>query len=258
MKASSSEKISRLDKFISSNSSFSRSDVRKLIKAKRIEINSNFAWNTSQPINERIDQVFIDGEHIKPIGFIYLMLHKPIGYVSATTDSEHPTVIDLVRQYASKQSNPLFKRVLLSDLQIVGRLDIDTTGLVLLTNDGNWNHKITSPHSHCKKTYFVTLAEHITTEAQAQFVQGIQLEGEKKKTQPARIELVTPKKAHVTITEGKYHQIKRMFGATGNRVIGLHRESIGAIKLCDKLNEGEFRFLTTLEIESIRPIDNLS
>lgn len=257
MKEKQKEKASRLDKFISNNSPFSRSDIRKLIKARRIEINGKLALTTSQLINETIDQVFVDGKHIQAIGFIYLMLHKPAGYVCATTDSEHPTVIDLIRHFAQQHNSEAFKRILLCDLQIVGRLDIDTTGLVLLTNDGEWNHKITSPHHHCKKTYFVTLADPINIRTQTQFMQGVQLEGEKKLTRPAPINIVTPTKVHVTITEGRYHQIKRMFAATGNRVTALHRERIGSITLCKKLRSGEARFLTENEIQSMQKIDHL-
>lgn len=246
----------RLDKFISSNSLFTRSDVRKLIKSKRIEINNRLATNASQTI-ESVDQVFVDGKHLEPVGQIYLMLNKPKGYVCATFDSEHPTVIDLVRNFAENSTNPKYKRILLSDLQIVGRLDLDTTGLVLLTNDGDWNHKITSPNSQCKKTYFVTLAEDVSEATQEKFINGIQLEGEKKKTLPARIELITRTKARVTITEGKYHQIKRMFGATGNKVISLHREKVGNITLGNKLQQGECRLLESDEINSIESADPL-
>ena len=258
MKEKQKEKTSRLDKFISNNSVFSRSDIRKLIKTHRIEINGKLASNTSQTINEKIDQVFVDGKHIQAIGLVYLMLHKPVGYVSATTDSEHPTVIDLIKTFAQQHKSEVFKRLLLCDLQIVGRLDIDTTGLVLLTNDGDWNHKITSPNYHCKKTYFVTLADPINTSTQAQFMQGVQLEGEKKLARPAPINVVTPTKVHVTITEGRYHQVKRMFAATGNRVIALHREQIGTIKLSKELHAGEARFLTESEMQSMHNIDHLS
>lgn len=257
MKEKQKEIASRLDKFISNNSVFSRSDIRKLIKAQRIEVNGKLASNASQIINETIDQIFVDGKHIQAIGFVYLMLHKPAGYVCATKDSEHPTVIDLVRTFAQQHQSEAFQRILLCDLQIVGRLDIDTTGLVLLTNDGDWNHKVTSPHHHCKKTYFVTLADPINIHTQAQFMQGVQLEGEKKLTRPARINIVTPTKAHVTITEGKYHQVKRMFAATGNRVVALHREQIGAITLGTELHIGEARFLTENEIQSMQSIDYL-
>jgi len=257
MKEKQKEKVSRLDKFISNNSVFSRSDIRKLIKTQRIEINGKLASSTSQIINEKIDQIFVDGKHVQAIGLIYLMLHKPVGYVCATTDSEHSTVIDLIRAFAQQHTSEIFQRILLCDLQIVGRLDIDTTGLVLLTNDGDWNHKITSPHHHCKKTYFVTLADPITIHTQAQFMQGVQLEGDKKLTRPAPINIVTPTKVRVTITEGRYHQVKRMFAATGNRVVALHREQIGSIKLCKGLNKGEARFLTENEVQSIQKIDHL-
>lgn len=257
MKEKQKDSVSRLDKFVSNNSVFSRSDIRKLLKAKRIEVNGKLASNTSQIINEKIDQIFVNGKHIQAIGLVYLILNKPVGYVCATTDSEHPTVIDLIRAFAQQHKSEVFRRILLCDLQIVGRLDIDTTGLVLLTNDGDWNHKIASPRYHCKKTYSVTLAGPINAHTQAQFMQGIQLEGEKRLTRPAPINIVTPTKVHVTITEGRYHQVKRMFAATGNRVIALHREQIGSIPLGAELHTGEARFLTKNEVKSMQTIDHL-
>ena len=210
-------------------------------------------------INPDADQVFIDGEQVRPIGYVYLMLNKPKGYLSANTDADHPTVIDLINQQIEKK--PECKRhqqLRLCDLQIVGRLDIDTTGLLLLTNDGQWNHNITAPNSRCKKCYYVTLANRIAMGTEQKFLSGIQLEGETKKTRPARLDVLTTYRARMTITEGKYHQVKRMFAATGNRVIDLHREKIGYIALDENLAEGEFRFLTQQEIISVSAIDSLS
>ena len=249
----------RVDRFIASNSLYSRSDIRKLVKSKRVEVNGLPLSDSSMHIDPACDQVFIDGERISLVGYIYVMLNKPKGYLSANKDADHPTVIDLINQQITKDPNGKDNQKLaLCDLQIVGRLDIDTTGLLLLTNDGQWNHSVTAPNSQCKKWYHVTLASPINEGTEEKFLSGIQLEGESKKARPARLEVLTKHKAIVTITEGKYHQVKRMFAATGNRVTELHRQKIGSISLDENLCEGEFRFLTPQEITSVGTIDTLA
>ena len=168
----------------------------------------------------------------------YLMLHKPIGYVCANTDSEHPTVLDLI-DLPRKHS-----------LQVAGRLDLDTTGLVLLTDDDKWNHLVTAPKHAFTKRYFVTTADPITDETAAIFIKGILLHGEKKPTLPAQLILINSHQARLDIHEGKYHQVKRMFAAVGNHVVSLHREKVGAIELDANLKPGEYRELTFAEISS--------
>ena len=171
----------------------------------------------------------------------YLMLHKPTGYVCANSHSEYPVVVDLIRL-------PRWQ-----ELQIVGRLDLDTTGLVLLTDDGQWNHRITSPRSECTKIYRVATANPIAQETVEFFAAGVQLHGEKALTRPAQLELISSHEARLQIHEGKYHQVKRMFAAAGNLVVGLHRESIGDIQLDPALAPGEYRALTEDEIKSVAP-----
>lgn len=241
----------RLDKFLGNNSEYTRSDARKLVKSKRVTINGEPATDVGAKINPEKDLIRVDDVHIEEVGFVYFMLHKPLGFVSANNDGMHPTVIDLLK----KQKNFIgdakaFSQIPYSDLQIVGRLDIDTTGLLLITNNGDWNHSITSPNAACQKTYRVSLEKKFDVETLSAFTKGMALEGEKKRTRPARVELITPKKIRLTISEGKFHQVKRMFIATGNKVKKLHRESIGQINLDNSLEPGEFRALTTEEVQS--------
>jgi 16S rRNA pseudouridine516 synthase len=233
----------RLDKFISNHTSVSRSEVRRLLKAKAVTVNGDHVRDPALPVNPE-DQVLLHGERIVPLGKHYYMLNKPAGYVCANLDSEHPTVLDLLRKSGMSAR-------IAQDLQIAGRLDIDTTGLVLLTNDGQWNHRLTSPRSSCQKVYRVTLAEPYDAQSEALFAKGVQLKGEKRPTLPAQIEVLDAHQVLLTIQEGKYHQVKRMFAATGNRVVDLHRLSVGDVQLDPTLEPGQFRALTRKEIESV-------
>lgn len=241
----------RLDKFISNNSLYSRSDIKRLIKSQRIAVNDESAASPEQKIKPKHDVVKIDGTVIEAVGKLYLMLHKPAGVVCANSDSEHPTVIDLLRDetcFVGKKNAPLP----LKDLQIAGRLDMDTTGLVLITNDGKWNQRVTSPATDCKKVYLVTLREPIDPKVTEIFARGVQLEGEKKKTRPAILHIITPTKVTLALSEGKYHQVKRMFAATGNGVKTLHREAVAGIVLDKQLKPGQCRFLTEQELHCIQ------
>ncbi len=230
----------RLDKFLSQNSDSSRSLIQQAIKAGRVSVNGVLAKKGDQKL-QGDELVTLDGIQVEAFKTRYLMLNKPIGYVCANSDSEHPVVVDLIRL-------PRWQ-----ELQIVGRLDIDTTGLVLLTDDGQWNHRITSPRHECAKIYRVTTANPISSDTTTLFAEGVQLHGEKNSTRPARLELISSHEALLEIHEGKYHQVKRMFAAAGNHVVALHRESIGSIKLDPKLAPGEYRALTDDEITSIAP-----
>ncbi len=228
----------RLDKFISNTSEYSRVQVRKLIKQGRISVNGACDRKASDHILES-DLVLLDEQPLAAPGPRYFMLHKPQGYVSANKDSQHPTALELLDELNKDK------------LQIVGRLDIDTTGLLLITDDGQWNHRITSPRSECDKTYYVTLSRDISADTAARFAEGIQLDSEKYPTRPAQLEQLYSNEARLTLQEGKYHQVKRMFAAVGNHVESLHRESIGAISLDPDLIEGDYRPLTEQEIASI-------
>ncbi len=228
----------RLDKFLSNNTPYSRSQIHRFIRAGDVNVNSESRVKADQKISDT-DQIYLHQELISVQPPRYLMLNKPLGYVCANHDSENPTVIDLLDDHRKEE------------LQIVGRLDKDTTGLVLITDDGHWNHKITAPTSNCQKTYFVTLADPISPETSILFKDGVLLNGEKKVTSPAKLELLNSHQARLTISEGKYHQVKRMFAAAGNKVIALHREKIGNLTLDSTLASGQYRSLTTDEIQGI-------
>lgn len=230
----------RLDKFLSQNSDSSRSLIQQAIKAGRVSVNDVIAKKGDQKLlGDEI--VTLDGNIVEVFKTRYLMLHKPLGYVCANSDSDYPVVVDLIRL-------PRWQ-----ELQIVGRLDIDTTGLVLLTDDGQWNHRITSPRHECDKVYRVTTSNPISADTAELFAAGVQLHGEKAPTRPAQMELISSHEARLKIHEGKYHQVKRMFAATGNLVVALHRESIGNIQLDPALAPGEYRPLTAEEITSVAP-----
>jgi 16S rRNA pseudouridine516 synthase len=228
----------RLDKFIGNNTEFSRTQIHIAIKQGLIFINDDLVVKTNAQIKAG-DKVVFDGNPIEERQPRYLMLHKPAGYVSANSDSEHPTVLDLI--------DLPFKQ----DLQIVGRLDLDTTGLILLTDDGQWNHKITSPKHLHTKSYLVTTANAIEESAKALFAEGILLKGESKPTLSAELTILSSHQARLSICEGKYHQVKRMFAAIGNHVVSLHRERIGTISLDADLPPGKYRPLTRDEIASV-------
>lgn len=228
----------RLDKYISSSTNYSRKDVRRLLREKLLTLDGVVCKSPSLQISSG-QTILLNGKAVQAPGFRYFMLHKPQGYVCATKDNEHPIVIDFLEEPNKDK------------LQIAGRLDIDTTGLVLITDDGQWNHAITAPKRECKKSYYVTLTNDVTEQARSQLEQGVMLDGEIKPTKPATVEVVYSNEVRLCISEGKYHQVKRMFAAVGNKVCDLHRECIGAIQLDPDLEQGQYRELTKPEIDSI-------
>ncbi|MEG3112484.1 MULTISPECIES: 16S rRNA pseudouridine(516) synthase RsuA [Pantoea] len=235
----------RLDKFISQQLEVSRAIAAREIRNHKVTVNGEVVRDTAFKLLPD-HAVEFDGNVLQmQTGPRYFMLNKPQGYVCANDDPDHPTILYFIEEPMS------FK------LHAAGRLDIDTTGLVLLTDDGQWSHRITSPRHHCDKTYRVTLEAPISDETEAQFTAGVQLHGEKNLTQPAQLEIITPTEVLLTISEGRYHQVKRMFAAVGNRVVGLHRERIGEIALGEDLAPGEYRPLTEEEIASVGLPDEL-
>ncbi|WGL18569.1 16S rRNA pseudouridine(516) synthase RsuA [Microbulbifer bruguierae] len=228
----------RLDKAISQVTDLSRAEVKRAAKQERITVNGVAVTDPSSKILET-DVLCLDDEILNEAGPRYFMLNKPLGYVCATKDGEHPTVLDLLDE-PNKQK-----------LHIAGRLDIDTTGLVLITDDGQWSHRVTSPRHHCDKTYYALLAEPIDDSAIEKFAKGIWLNNEKKRTKPAQLEILFRNEVRVTISEGRYHQVKRMFAALDNRVLELNRERIGGIHLEEDLEQGDYRLLTPEEIASV-------
>ncbi|MDP5211162.1 16S rRNA pseudouridine(516) synthase RsuA [Microbulbifer sp. 2205BS26-8] len=229
----------RLDKAVSQVTGLSRSDAKRAAKAQRISVNDQVVTDPAVKV-QASDSLCLDGVPLLKPGPRYIMLNKPMGYVSATKDPKHPTVLDLIEEPNTGR------------LHIAGRLDIDTTGLVLLTDDGQWSHKVTSPNHHCAKTYYAQLADKIEATAVAKFAKGIWLNSERRRTRPARLQILFANEARVTIGEGRYHQVKRMFAALGNKVLALHREKIGDISLDEALREGEYRFLSPDEIASVK------
>lgn len=228
----------RLDKFICESTELTRSLAKKALHKGDVTCDGEVVKNSSFKVQEG-QVIRLGGDIISVVGPRFLMLNKPVDTICATYDEVHPTVIDLL-----DIEKP-------DDLHIAGRLDIDTTGLVLITTDGQWSHKITSPKKDCGKCYLVTLSEELDSELVETFSQGIQLKSEDGLTKPAILEIVDTHTARLTITEGKYHQVKRMFAAVGNKVVGLHRESVGHITLDDDLEPGEWRHLTAEEVASV-------
>ncbi|MBU2873241.1 16S rRNA pseudouridine(516) synthase RsuA [Marinobacter salexigens] len=228
----------RLDQFISTSSPLSRKEARRAIHAGRVEVNTEVWKDTGKHVPADAD-ISLDGAQLTIQGERYLMLNKPAGVVSATRDSDHPTALDLLPAELTR------------DLHIAGRLDADTTGLLLLTTDGKWSHRVTSPKVDCPKTYRVTLTTPISESAIEELEKGIVLHNEAMPTKPAQVNVVEPQLIELTISEGRYHQVKRMLAAVGNHVEALHRQSIGAVSLDPALRPGEYRELTEQEIASI-------
>ena len=228
----------RLDRYLSNFSGLSRKEARQVIKQGDVLVDGQMITDPAASIPESAD-VQWSGMTVAPAGPRYFMLHKPAGYVCANRDSQHPTVFDLLEEDD------------LESLQIAGRLDANTTGLVLITDDGPWNHRVTSPKAHKAKIYRVQLSAPVDPSAVAIFAQGVLLRSEKKRTRPAELEIVSPQDVRLTLHEGKYHQVKRMFAAIDNHVERLHRERIAGIILDESLAPGEYRALTAAEIASI-------
>ncbi len=228
----------RLDKFISHLAETPRTKAKAGIKKKLAKVNGEIIRSFDYQVKED-DVITWQDQTLKFIGKRYFMLNKPEGYVCANSDELHPTVFELIDE------------PLMSELHIAGRLDIDTTGLVLITNDGEWSHKATSPKHKKFKTYLIETAEPITDEAIAALETGVQLHGEKAPTLPAKVEKLASFSLKLSINEGKYHQVKRMLAAVGNKVVSLHRAQISEIKLETELNSGEYRALSLAEINCI-------
>lgn len=226
----------RLDKFLAHHLGVSRTIVNKELKAQKVTVNGDIVKSGAYHISP--DQIVeYDGFEIVPITENrYFMLNKPQGYVCSTDDPDHPTILYFIDE-------PMAEK-----LHSAGRLDLDTTGLVLLTDDGKWSHRITSPKHHCEKVYQVTVEQPLTANLIDIFKQGIQLKSEKTLTEPAKLIIIDDYHAELTISEGRYHQVKRMFAAVNNHVTQLHRKQIGNIVL--DIPEGEYRPLTQDESNS--------
>ncbi len=231
----------RLDKFLSKATELSRKDAKKVLHAGEITVNDVVIKDASHHIDTANDEVLWAGEPLSVAdGFRYLLLYKPDGFECTLKPKEYPIVTDLIAVPE------------VETIRMAGRLDVDTTGALLLSDDGSWLHRVTSPKRHQPKRYEITLADAMDSDAQAnaikQVANGILLEGDEEKTRPAELSFSDETHATLILTEGKYHQVKRMMGYFGNKVIALHRASIGSLTL-EGLEMGECRFLTQEEIE---------
>ena len=227
----------RLDKYLSDASPYSRKEIRLLVKRKAITVNGVFARDADMKVNEAEDIICINGELVRYRKFIYLMLNKPQGYLSATEDDRDPVVVDLLPEEL-KHFAPF----------PVGRLDKDTEGLLLLTNDGQFDHELMSPRKNLFKRYYAELDLPATPADIELFASG--MEFKEFTAKPARLEIdpADPRKVCIEIAEGKFHQVKRMCERVGKKVLFLKRIAIGELKLDESLECGKTRELTPAEL----------
>jgi 16S rRNA pseudouridine516 synthase len=230
----------RIDKWVAHATGLSRSQVRRAIRAGLVQVDGQIEKRADAMVGS-MQQVSLDNQPLKLPIKRYLMLNKPVGVICAASDGHHPTINDLIDDQPS------------DGLHCAGRLDVDSTGLVLLTDDGQWSHAITAPRRHCEKRYRVEAELPLTPLFIEQFCTGVNLHGEERPTRPARLEQLSDHLCLVWLQEGRYHQIKRMFHALGNAVTALHREAIGALELDTGLEEGQYRSLTLEEINLFQP-----
>ena len=232
----------RLDKYLADMGIGTRSEVKQYIRKKQVTVNGAFPTGAQQKVEPGQDEIRFQGEVVSYVQYEYFMLNKPGGCVSAVTDRDSRTVLDLIGEKNRK------------DLFPVGRLDKDTEGLLLITNDGMLSHNLLAPGKHISKTYYAKVSGEVTQEDVVIFAGGIDI-GEKKDTLPAELKVLSCERGvseiELTITEGKYHQVKRMFEAVGKEVVYLKRISMGGLKLDDELKPGEYRRLTEEEISKI-------
>jgi 16S rRNA pseudouridine516 synthase len=231
----------RLDKFISKATELSRKESKKILHASEVTVNDEVVKDPGLHVDIINDEVLWAGEPLSvATGNRYILLHKPEGFECTLKAKEYPIVTELIAVPE------------LGSLRIAGRLDVDTTGALLLSDDGGWLHRVTSPKHEHAKVYELTLADPMNEEEQAHAIkkvgEGILLEGDYEPTKPATLDFIDETHARLTLEQGKYHQVKRMMGYFGNKVVELHRASIGHITL-DGLERGDSRFLTPEEVE---------
>lgn len=245
--------MERLDKILSKHGFGTRKDVKKLLHSGVVCVNGAVCTEADFHVDVDADVIAVDGETLFIKQNVYLMMNKNTDVVCATKDGLHATVFDCL-------SDEYKHTFLGGDLHIVGRLDIDTEGLLLLTTDGTLTHRLTSPKTHISKTYLVTLAEPVAAADKARYTDairsGIEIppEGDEKGfvSLPAEVAWLSDSECSLVIYEGKYHQVKRMFAALGNRVVALRRTAMGGLKLDESLGSGAYRELTAAELELLR------
>ena len=218
----------------------SRSEIKKFLKTCRVKLNGKFEKSPNTQVDIDKDEIFFDDEIVIYKEFTYLMLNKPKDYISATFDPKLPTVLELLEfPYSNMELFP------------VGRLDIDTTGFLILTNDGKFSYNVTNPKKKVNKKYLVTLRDDISSNQIESLENGIYFEKEDFTTENAKVEEISKREIYLTISEGKFHQVKRMLEYVGNEVVELKRVSIGNLSLDEKLELGEYREITNTELEEI-------
>ncbi|BBB30840.1 pseudouridine synthase [Neptunomonas japonica] len=225
----------RLDKFIIKSTDLSKPEITSLLRSGAVAVNGEVIRNEVTQVHEN-NRITLHGKTLTARASRYIMMHKPLDTICSNVDETYPSLLNYLDVEKS------------SDLHFVGRLDADTTGLVLVTDDGRWSYNIITPKKQCAKVYRVQLRDDVTDDVTSRFFHGVQLQGEVSLTLPAILDIVNPREVLLTITEGKFHQVKRMFAAVGNRVVGLHREKIGDVSL--DIDLGTWRFLTAHEIQS--------
>lgn len=226
----------KLDRLIASHQAMGRQAAHRAIAARRVRVNGVCVTDGHHPV-DRFTRVELDDTIVQaPERALYLMLHKPVGILSATKDEQHPTVIDLIDD-PDKHT-----------LHIAGRLDRSTSGLVLLTNDGRWSKRLMAAEEKVPKVYLVETLDPVPADAVAAFARGFYFHTEDITTLPAELVILAERRVRLTLHEGRYHQVKRMFHRVGNRVLKLHRESIGALSLPPDLPPGAWRSLTSHEV----------
>ncbi|MBT2582565.1 pseudouridine synthase [Planococcus sp. ISL-109] len=233
----------RIDKLLSNSGFGSRKEVKILLKARAVEVNGETVHDPKFQVNEKADHVSIGGEVVVYREFLYVMMNKPQGVISATEDRYDETVIDLLTE--SEQRFEPFP---------VGRLDKDTEGLLLITNDGKLAHELLSPRKHVDKTYYAKIDGVVTEEDGAAFLKGVVLD-DGYETKPATLHILhsgEQSEIELTITEGKFHQVKRMFESIGKQVVFLKRLSMGPLELDDTLALGQYRELTEEELNKLK------
>ena len=234
----------RLDKYLAEMGVGTRQEVKKQIRQGKAAVNGTVVKAADTKIDETSDEVTIGGQNISYVSYEYYMLNKPAGVVSATEDRRDTTVIDLIKEKKRK------------DLFPVGRLDKDTEGLLLITNDGDLAHRLLAPKKHVDKVYYAKIDGMVTEEDVKRFAEGIDIGAEEEEmTRPAKLDIMKSaeeSEIRLTIHEGKFHQVKRMFLAVGKEVTYLKRERMGTLCLDENLKPGEYRLLTEEEIENVR------
>lgn len=238
------EKKMRLDKYLAEMQAGSRSQVKTLIRKKQVTVNESIVQRPEYPVDPKGDKIAVNGREIRYAETEYYMLNKPSGVITATKDGRERTVLDLITGKIRK------------DLFPVGRLDKDTEGLLLITNDGALAHRLLSPKKHVDKVYYAQVRGSVTAEDQEKFKKGMDI-GDEKPCLPAQLTIVESgaiSSVRIKIQEGRYHQIKRMFQAVDKEVVYLKRLSMGSLTLDPNLKPGEYRLLTSDEIERLKAL----